>query len=193
MHNYRYLAPEFIDGGRITEKVDLYAFGVTLLELITGQRTSQLQFYKSQHVLSDWFHPLAALQPDHILDKVHRLIDPFLVSEQAHNYTHQLQAMARAAFLCLSRDPESRPPMSKVCCLHSSKFFVSFAIFFSLGTIYRCFFANFQVLRILEEADSDIPLPFDLNSVGNRSGHLPGLSSRAQPEVRKSHCRRLSH
>ncbi|KAH9758477.1 protein kinase domain-containing protein [Citrus sinensis] len=147
-----YLAPEYIDGGRITEKVDLYAFGVTLLELITGQRTSQLQFYKSQHVLSDWFHPLAALQPDHILDKVHRLIDPFLVSEQAHNYTHQLQAMARAAFLCLSRDPESRPPMSKV-------------------------------LRILEEADSDIPLPFDLKSVGNRSGHLPGLSSRAQPEI----------
>ncbi|KAH9692741.1 protein kinase domain-containing protein [Citrus sinensis] len=138
-----YLAPEYIDGGRITEKVDLYAFGVTLLELITGQRTSQLQFYKSQHV-------------------VHRLIDPFLVSEQAHNYTHQLQAMVRAAFLCLSRDPESRPPMSKV-------------------------------LRILEEADSDIPLPFDLKSVGNRSGHLPGLSSRAQPEVRKSHRRRLSH
>lgn len=147
MHNYRYLAPEYIDGGRITEKVDLYAFGVTLLELITGQRTSQLQFYKSQHVLSDWFHPLAALQPDHIVDKVHRLIDPFLVSEQAHNYTHQLQAMARAAFLCLSRDPESRPPMSKVCCLHSSKFFVSFAIFFSLGTICLQIFRSLGYLK----------------------------------------------
>lgn len=153
MHNYRYLAPEYIDGGRISEKVDVYAFGVALLELITGQRTSQLQFYQSQHVLSDWFHPLAALEPGHIRDKVYCLTDPFLVSEHPHNFTHQLQAMAHAAFLCLSRDPESRPPMSKVCCLHSSKFFVSVAQFFSLGTMYHC---CVQIFRSLEYLKTEI-------------------------------------
>lgn len=144
MHNYRYLAPEYIDGGRITEKVDLYAFGVTLLELITGQRTSQLQFYKSQHVLSDWFHPLAALQPDHILDKVHRLIDPFLVSEQAHNYTHQLQAMVRAAFLCLSRDPESRPPCqrSAACTLLNFSFLSRYFSPWEQFTVVVCKFSG---------------------------------------------------
>ena len=41
-------------------------------------------------------------------------------------------------------------------------------IFFILG--------NYQVLRILEGGDLAVPLSLDLNSVGNRSGRLPGLS-----------------
>ncbi|XP_031268292.1 inactive protein kinase SELMODRAFT_444075-like isoform X2 [Pistacia vera] len=157
-----YLAPEYVDGGRITQKVDVYAFGVVLLELITGQRTKKLQCYKGQHLLSDWFHPLAALEPGLILEKIYCLIDPYLASNQVQSFTHQLQAMARAAFLCLCPDPESRPQMSKV-------------------------------LRILEGGETAVPLALDLNSVGNRSGHLPGLSSSIQHEERRTHCRRLSH
>ncbi|KAJ6404824.1 hypothetical protein OIU84_012905 [Salix udensis] len=33
-----------------------------------------------------------------------------------------------------------------------------------------------KVLRILEGGDLAVPLSLDLNSVGNRSGRLPGLS-----------------
>ncbi|XP_044510983.1 inactive protein kinase SELMODRAFT_444075-like isoform X2 [Mangifera indica] len=157
-----YLAPEYADGGGITQKFDVYAFGLVLVELITGQRTSKLQCYKGQHVLSDWFHPQVALEPGLTLEKIYYLIDPYLASNQAQSFTHQLQAMARAAFLCLCPDPESRPPMSKV-------------------------------LRILEGGDTVVPLALDLNSVGNRSGHLPGLSSSMQHEGRRTHCRMLSH
>ncbi|KAJ0025751.1 hypothetical protein Pint_08883 [Pistacia integerrima] len=162
MFTRRYLAPEYVDGGRITQKVDVYAFGVVLLELITGQRTKKLQCYKGQHLLSDWFHPLAALEPGLILEKIYCLTDPYLASNQVQSFTHQLQAMARTAFLCLCPDPESRPQMSKV-------------------------------LRILEGGETAVPLALDLNSVGNRSGHLPGLSSSIQHEERRTHCRRLSH
>lgn len=42
----RYLAPEYVNGGKIAQKVDVHAFGVVLLELMTGQRTSKLQHYK---------------------------------------------------------------------------------------------------------------------------------------------------
>ncbi|KAK2660438.1 hypothetical protein Ddye_006971 [Dipteronia dyeriana] len=157
-----YLAPEYFEGGRITEKVDVYAFGVVLLELMTGQRTSKLQCYKGQHFLSDWFHPLATLEPSRILANIYSIIDSHLASEHSQTFNLQVQAMARAASLCLSRDPESRPPMSKV-------------------------------LRILEGADAATPLALDLNSVGNRSGHFPGLSSRTNPEARMRHSRRLSH
>ncbi|KAL5777903.1 hypothetical protein ACOSP7_010829 [Xanthoceras sorbifolium] len=157
-----YLAPEYFEGGRITEKVDVYAYGVVLLELMSGQRTSELHCYKGQHFLSDWFHPLATLEPGRILANIYCIIDPLLASEQSKNFTLQLQAMAQAASLCLSRDPESRPQMSKV-------------------------------IRILEGGDAVIPLALDLNSVGNRSGHLPGLSSRTNPEARRRHSRRLSH
>ncbi|TYI75577.1 hypothetical protein E1A91_D06G015300v1 [Gossypium mustelinum] len=108
-----YLAPEYSDGRRITQKVDVYAFGVVLLELLTGQRISDLQYYKGRNFLSDWFHPLAALDLNQIMTNIYQLLDPCLASGKVRDYTHQLQAMARAAFLCLSHDPESRPPMSK--------------------------------------------------------------------------------
>ncbi|KAK8708030.1 hypothetical protein V6N13_059077 [Hibiscus sabdariffa] len=109
-----YLAPEFLDRGRITQKVDVYAFGVVLLELMTGQRISDLQYYKGQNFLSDWFHPLAALNSNQIMTNIYQLIDPCLASCKHQGYSHQLQAMGRAAFLCLSHDPESRPSMSKI-------------------------------------------------------------------------------
>ncbi|OMO74968.1 hypothetical protein COLO4_26401 [Corchorus olitorius] len=157
-----YLAPEYFDGGRITQKVDVYAFGVVLLELMTGQRISDLQFYKGQNFLSDWFHPLAALDSNQLMANIYQLLDPCLASSKIQDFTHQLQAMGRAAFLCLSRDPESRPPMSKV-------------------------------LRMLEGGDTSIPLSLDLNSIGNRSGHLRGLKTQPQPESRRRHSRRLSH
>ncbi|KAL5558123.1 hypothetical protein UlMin_034334 [Ulmus minor] len=156
-----YLAPEYVDGGQITHKVDVYAFGVVLLELITGQRITELQ-QKEQHFLADWFHPLATLESKNILPNYYQLLDPSLASEQSPEFFLQLEAMARAAYLCLRRDPESRPQMSKV-------------------------------LRVLEGGDQFVPLCLDLNTVGSRSGHLPGLTSRAKPELRISHSRKLSH
>ncbi|XP_012450441.1 inactive protein kinase SELMODRAFT_444075 isoform X1 [Gossypium raimondii] len=157
-----YLAPEYSDGRRITQKVDVYAFGVVLLELLTGQRISDLQYYKGRNFLSDWFHPLAALDLNQIMTNIYQLLDPCLASGRVRDYTHQLQAMARAAFLCLSHDPESRPPMSKI-------------------------------LRILEGGDTNVPLSLDLNSIGNRSGHLRGLKTQTQPESTRRHSRKLSH
>ncbi|KAA3476416.1 inactive protein kinase [Gossypium australe] len=157
-----FLAPEYSDGGRITQKVDVYAFGVVLLELLTGQRIIDLQYYKGRNFLSDWFHPLAALNSNQIMTNIYQLLDPCLASGKVRDYTHQLQAMARAAFLCLSHDPESRPPMSKI-------------------------------LRILEGGDTNVPLSLDLNSIGNRSGHLRGLKTQTQPESTRRHSRKLSH
>ncbi|EEF52503.1 BRASSINOSTEROID INSENSITIVE 1-associated receptor kinase 1 precursor, putative [Ricinus communis] len=109
-----YLAPEYVNNGKITQKVDVYAFGVVLLELMTGQRINELQFYEGQQFLSDWFHPLAALEPGHVLTRIYQLLDPSLATEQVCDFAHQLQAMGQAASLCLRPDPESRPAMSKV-------------------------------------------------------------------------------
>lgn len=116
--NCRYLAPEYVDGGQITNKVDVYAFGVVLLELMTGRRISELQYVKGHHILEEWFHPLATLEPNHIFSNSYQLLDPNLASPENLDLPHQLQTMARAASLCLRRDPESRPPMSKVSLLN---------------------------------------------------------------------------
>ncbi|KAB1220509.1 hypothetical protein CJ030_MR3G015762 [Morella rubra] len=109
-----YLAPEYADGGHITHKVDVYAFGVVLLELMTGKRIDELQYIKGQKFLSEWFHPLAAFEPGHIIANNYELLDPRLACEQSLDIANQLEAMGRAASFCLHRDPECRPPMSKV-------------------------------------------------------------------------------
>ncbi|XP_058220933.1 inactive protein kinase SELMODRAFT_444075-like isoform X2 [Rhododendron vialii] len=99
----RYLAPEYFSDGKITEKVDVYAFGLVLLELITGQRTIDFQCYEGQQMVHGNFHSLTA-QPGHMFVKKYQLND----------LPTEVQAMSHAAFLCLNPDPESRPPVSKV-------------------------------------------------------------------------------
>ncbi|KAJ6971808.1 hypothetical protein NC653_032371 [Populus alba x Populus x berolinensis] len=158
----RYVAPEYTSGGKITQTVDVFAFGLVLLELMTGQRISKLQFYRGRNFLSDCLHPVTALEPSHVMESIYELLDPCLASEQLPEFAFQLQAMGLAASLCLRQDPETRPPMSKV-------------------------------LGILEGGDLAVPLSLDVNSVGNRSGRLRGLSSRTQPDRRRGHSRKLSH
>ncbi|XP_071711067.1 inactive protein kinase SELMODRAFT_444075-like isoform X2 [Rutidosis leptorrhynchoides] len=108
-----YLAPEYFNGGIITEKVDIYAFGLVLLELITGRRTCDLQCYNSRKFWHDVYSS-QQIQPIHLLAYKHKLLDSRLGSYQPHNFPSHLNAIGHAASLCLQKNPESRPPMSKV-------------------------------------------------------------------------------
>ncbi|GMH13861.1 hypothetical protein Nepgr_015702 [Nepenthes gracilis] len=109
-----YLAPEYFDGGNITEKVDIYAFGVVLVELIMGQKFKESQCQKRWSSLAQLLDPLATLATKHVFADSSKSIDPSFTLNQVHNIPHEIQAMGRAACLCLHRDPESRPFMSKV-------------------------------------------------------------------------------
>lgn len=50
MFNFRgYMAPEYLAGGRLTEKVDVYSYGVLVLEIISGVENNN---YHSEDILS---------------------------------------------------------------------------------------------------------------------------------------------
>lgn len=100
----------------MTEKVDVYAFGLVLLELITGQRAHDLQYCSDNQFLLDHIRALATADTPHILGYNHQLLDPRLVSYQLQPLPYELHAMIYAASLCLQQDPDLRPPMSKVLC-----------------------------------------------------------------------------
>ncbi|XP_057964609.1 receptor-like cytosolic serine/threonine-protein kinase RBK2 [Malania oleifera] len=98
---FGYLAPEYLMHGIIDEKTDVFAFGVVLLELITGRRALDY----SQQSLVLWAKPLLRK------NKIRDLVDPSL----AENYdSQQMNLMVLAASLCIRQSSIRRPQMSQV-------------------------------------------------------------------------------
>ncbi|KAJ4969375.1 hypothetical protein NE237_016076 [Protea cynaroides] len=98
---FGYLAPEYFMHGIVDEKTDVFAFGVLLLELITGRRALD----NSQQSLVMWAKPL--------LDKndMRELADPSL----ANDYDPQLMSRAiSTASWCTQHSSLLRPRMSQV-------------------------------------------------------------------------------
>ncbi|KAL0459592.1 UNVERIFIED_CONTAM: Receptor-like cytosolic serine/threonine-protein kinase RBK2 [Sesamum latifolium] len=92
---FGYLAPEFLMHGIVDEKTDVFAFGVLLLELITGRRALDY----SQQSLVMWAKPLLKK------NKISELIDPLLA--EAYN-PMQMNLMILAASLCVQQSSIKR-------------------------------------------------------------------------------------
>ncbi|KAF5749068.1 L-type lectin-domain containing receptor kinase II.1-like [Tripterygium wilfordii] len=102
---FGYLAPEYFMYGQVNDKVDVYAFGVVLLELLSGRKPISNDHPKGQESLVMWAKP--------ILNggKVSQLLDASL----GDNYDHdQMERMVLAATLCIRHSPRSRPQVSLV-------------------------------------------------------------------------------
>nr|CAB3501450.1 unnamed protein product [Digitaria exilis] len=104
---FGYLAPEYFMYGKVTDKVDVYAFGVVLLELLSGRKpiSSDGSSPKGQESLVMWATPV--LSSGDISD----LLDPRLDVE--HDDA-EVRRMASAACLCLRRSARLRPPISQI-------------------------------------------------------------------------------
>ncbi|XP_023511427.1 brassinosteroid LRR receptor kinase BRI1-like [Cucurbita pepo subsp. pepo] len=102
---FGYLAPEYFMYGKVSDKIDVYAYGVVLLELLSGRKPISTEYPKGQESLVMWARPIL------IDGKVSRLLDPNLGS----NYNKdEMERVVLAASLCIRRTPRARPPMSHV-------------------------------------------------------------------------------
>ncbi|KAG0593424.1 hypothetical protein KC19_1G328800 [Ceratodon purpureus] len=99
-----YLAPEYAETGKITDKADVYAFGVVLLELITGRKAIDHSQPKDQVFLTKWARPLLDSYDKQLVDR--RL---------KGNYDeYEMHCMMHAANQCIKNDPSMRPRMVQV-------------------------------------------------------------------------------
>jgi serine/threonine protein kinase len=53
------LAPEYFSHGKVNEKIDVYAFGVVLLEIISGRKPIITGCAKGQESLVGWVSVLS--------------------------------------------------------------------------------------------------------------------------------------
>ncbi|THU72849.1 hypothetical protein C4D60_Mb04t16540 [Musa balbisiana] len=104
---FGYLAPEYCMHGVVDEKTDVFAFGILLLELISGRRAVN----SSQQSLLMWAKPL--LEQNHIRD----LIDPSLGDSYD---SKQMDRAAKTAYICIQHSSVLRPRMSEACLLTPS-------------------------------------------------------------------------
>ncbi|GMH11381.1 hypothetical protein Nepgr_013222 [Nepenthes gracilis] len=100
---FGYLAPEYFMHGKVTEKIDVYAFGVVLLELLSSRKPIDDRNPKGRESLVMWASPVL------MEGKVSQLLDPTLGDDYDRNH---IERMVLAATLCIKRAPQCRPPIS---------------------------------------------------------------------------------
>ncbi|KAJ9190206.1 hypothetical protein P3X46_001432 [Hevea brasiliensis] len=100
-----YMAPEWLSR-KITEKVDVYSFGIVILEIICGRKNLDL----SQPEEDDYLLlPIVKQKAEE--NQLTELVDKCTNMQQ---FIEEAVEMIRIAILCLHNDPTKRPSMSNV-------------------------------------------------------------------------------
>nr|TKR68939.1 cysteine-rich receptor-like protein kinase 1 [Populus alba] len=98
-----YMAPEYLVRGQLTEKVDVYGFGVLLLEIATGRKNSVFSQGSSSILHSVWKH--------HKANTITDMVDPGLRGMFSQK---QAEKVLQIGLLCTQASSRLRPSMNGV-------------------------------------------------------------------------------
>ncbi|XWS54899.1 hypothetical protein CRYUN_Cryun10bG0129300 [Craigia yunnanensis] len=108
MGTFGYLAPEYASSGKLTDKSDVFSFGVVLLELITGRRPLDLTSDMDESLV-DWARPLCASAMED--GNFSQLVDPRLENNFVH---HEMARLIACAAACVRHSARRRPKMRQI-------------------------------------------------------------------------------
>ncbi|KAK8465460.1 hypothetical protein PHAVU_009G089500 [Phaseolus vulgaris] len=104
-----YVAPEYLLDGKLSDKSDVYAFGVVLLELLLGRKpVEKLAPTQCQSIVT-WAMPQLTDRA-----KLPNIVDPVIKNTMDPKHLYQVAAVA---VLCVQPEPSYRPLITDV--LHS--------------------------------------------------------------------------
>ncbi|XP_066361007.1 protein LYK5-like [Miscanthus floridulus] len=110
-----YLAPEYLEHGLISTHLDVFTFGVILLELLSGKEAVFVAADGHASLLWEAVEGIAG--SDDVWFKLKEFMDPRL---HGHYPFGLAFTMAALALRCVAREPRARPSMSKVLVLLSA-------------------------------------------------------------------------
>uniref|UniRef100_A0A453QEQ2 non-specific serine/threonine protein kinase n=1 Tax=Aegilops tauschii subsp. strangulata TaxID=200361 RepID=A0A453QEQ2_AEGTS len=101
---FGYLAPEYAMRGHVTEKVDVFAFGVVVLETLAGRPNYYTTEDQNKVYIFEWVWEL--YEDGQPLD----MLDPRLEDFDSEEVLRAI----KVALVCTQGSPHQRPPMSRV-------------------------------------------------------------------------------
>nr|KYP39380.1 putative receptor protein kinase TMK1 [Cajanus cajan] len=102
---FGYLAPEYAVMGKITTKVDVFSYGVVLMELLTGLVALDESRPEESRYLAEWFWRIKSSK-----EKLMSAIDPVL--EATEETFESITIVSELAGHCTAREAHHRPDMS---------------------------------------------------------------------------------
>ncbi|GKU89689.1 hypothetical protein SLEP1_g3795 [Rubroshorea leprosula] len=106
--SYGYIAPEYGYRMKITEKSDVYSYGVVVLEVLTGKQPIDPTIPDGRHVV-DWVRQKRGEI---------EVLDPSLCARPESEIEEILQTLG-VALLCVNSSPDDRPTMKDVAAMLS--------------------------------------------------------------------------
>ncbi|XP_024540215.1 probable LRR receptor-like serine/threonine-protein kinase At1g56140 [Selaginella moellendorffii] len=101
-----YLAPEYALSGQLTEKADVYSFGILVLEIISGRKNMDFTLLDSEFFLLEWaWNAFQSGNLQEIIDK--RL-------EVGDQEIHEIKRVFTVALHCTQASQNKRPVMYRV-------------------------------------------------------------------------------
>ena len=110
--NSRLSAPELKATSKVTEKTDVYNFGLFLLELLTGEDS----YYITRFTIDEDSSLVAYIHNHAQGSCINEIVDPAILvdGEGGANLQQQLEAVVDLALTCTEEDPQRRPTMVDV-------------------------------------------------------------------------------
>ncbi|PIN11755.1 Serine/threonine protein kinase [Handroanthus impetiginosus] len=104
-----YLAPEYATMGHLSEKVDVFGFGVVTLEIISGRANADSSLENDKMYLLEWaWHCHEQKQEMELVDK-----------DLSEFNEDEVRRLIGVALLCSQTSPSARPSMSRVVAMLS--------------------------------------------------------------------------
>ncbi|WVZ09797.1 hypothetical protein V8G54_014327 [Vigna mungo] len=159
--SYGYIAPEYGYMMKITEKSDVYSYGVVLLEVLTGKQPIDPTIPDGVHVV-DWVRQKKGLE----------VLDPSLLSRPESEIEEMMQALG-IALLCVNSSPDERPTMRDIAAMlkeikHEREEYAKFDVLLK-GSPANGASGNKNSGGVLPTASSSVPIMQTLKTKSNNS------------------------